>query len=192
VGIVVLAVRQGGVPVSTFFRILLASFLSFALSAEVYGADESARVSKEVIALREAVPGLSEPADVDKAVNLFAALQVRMIASNDPTWTRDNPNWLPVMTLIRRDLKKDIAPALTAQVASTALLWNRALATYLQPPLVDELLGFYHSSTGRRYLAFQKRLMAIEADGSAALTVAMASGGSDPGGSERRWEEFGV
>lgn len=99
---------------------------------------------------------------------------------NDATWKRDNPNWIPVLTLIRQDLKKDLEPALKAQAADAAGRWNRELATHLAVAQIDELLGFYRSITGRRYLAFQKRLIALQTEGSTEFMTAFASGGRDP------------
>jgi hypothetical protein len=43
-----------------------------------------------------------------------------------------------------------------------------------------ELLGFYRSDTGRRYQAFQKRLIAIQVNGSSAFMTGIVSGGGDP------------
>jgi hypothetical protein len=172
--------QQGGFPVSKFFRIPLASFLTLAFSLGAYSAPDAVPVNEEVIALREAVPGLNDAADINSVVEMFAALQMRVIGGDDSTWKRDNPNWRPVLNKVREDLKKDLRPALAAEVANTALLWNRALATHLSTSQIHALLGFYHSNTGRRYRAFEERLIAIQAEESSMYTVALASGGMDP------------
>jgi hypothetical protein len=151
-----------------------------AVATGAHSAPDAVPVSKAVIALREAVPGLNDAADVNSIVDLFAPMQMRVIGGSDPTWKRDNPNWLPVMNSVRADLKKDLTPVLNAQVANNALRWNRALATHLSTSQIDELLGFYHSDTGRRYLAFQKRLMAVQIEGTSSFVTAVASGGMDP------------
>jgi hypothetical protein len=136
-------------------------------------------VSKSVIALREAVPGLNDAADVNSVVDILAPMQMLVIGGSDPTWKRDNPNWLPVLNAVRADLKNDLAPALDAQVSNNASRWNRALETHLSAAQIDELLHFYRSDTGRRYLAFQKRLIDIQVDGSSSFVAGLASGGMD-------------
>ena len=179
---------------STFYRIFLASFLTLALSAGALSATDAVPASREVIALREAVPGLNDAADIDSVVEMFAALQMRVIGGNDSSWKRDNPNWLPEMNRVREDLKNDLKPALAADVSKTALLWNRALATHLSTSQIDELLGFYRSNIGRRYRAFEERLIAIQVEASSTYTVAFASGGTaskrvaDPPPSEAQTE----
>jgi hypothetical protein len=172
--------QQGGFPVSKFYRIPLEAFLTLAFSLGAYSAPDAAPVSKEVIALREAVPGLNDAADVDSVVEMFAALQMRVIGGDDSTWKRNNPNWLLVMNTAREDLKKDLQPVLAAEVANTAVLWNRALSTHLSTTQIDALLGFYHSNTGRRYRAFEERLIAIQAEESSMYAIALGSGGMDP------------
>lgn len=47
---------------------------------------------------------------------------------------------------------------------------------------IDELLGFYRSPTGRRYLAFQQRLNALESGAISATILGLASGGSNDQG----------
>jgi hypothetical protein len=136
--------------------------------------------AKQIVALREAVPAMNDATDVDSVVDLFAPMQMRVIGGNDDTWKRGNPNWLPVLHLVRNDIKKDIEPALVAQAAESAIRWNRELAAHLSAAQVDQLLAFYRSDVGRRYLAFQKRLMTVQVQGSTALVSGLASGGMDP------------
>ena len=107
---------------STFYRIFLGSFLTLAFSASAFSATDAVPATREVIALREAVPGLNDAADIDSVVEMFAALQMRVIGGNDSSWKRDNPNWLPEMNRVREDLKNDLKPALAADVSKTALL----------------------------------------------------------------------
>jgi hypothetical protein len=45
---------------------------------------------------------------------------------------------------------------------------------------IERLLSFYHSDVGQRYLAFQKRLMTAQVQGSNALLSGLNSGGVDP------------
>lgn len=165
----------------TLSRLIRVALLNLGLVAVSYAApDPTVQVSKEVIALREAVPALNDRADVNSVVDFFAPMQMRVIGGNDSTWKRDNPNWMPVLTLVREDFKRDLEPALIAQAADVATLWNRELAGHLSAAQIDTLLAFYRSDTGWRYLAFQKRLMAIQEEGSAEIMTAFASGGRDP------------
>jgi hypothetical protein len=167
---------------STLDRALLASVFSLTFVSGAYSASDAVPVRKEVVALREAVPGMNDATDVNSLLDLFAPLQMRVIGANDPTWKRDNPNWMPVLNMVRKDLKVDLQPALNAQAADTAVRWNRELAAHLSAKQIDELLGFYHSDTGQRYLAFQKRLIAVQVAGTSAFVAGLASGGFDPKG----------
>ncbi|HEY6621578.1 MAG TPA: DUF2059 domain-containing protein [Steroidobacteraceae bacterium] len=163
------------------YRSLGASLLSLAIAQSAYGDSGMAQpVSKDVVSLRQSVPGMNEGTDVNAAVDFLAPMQMRVIGGNDGTWRRDNPNWLPVLNLISRDLKKDLEPALVTQTAESAIRWNRELAAHLSAGQINSLLAFYHSDVGRRYLAFQKRLMAVQVQGTSALVAGMASGGMDP------------
>jgi len=162
-------------------RVICVSLFNLAFVVAAHCApDSTVSVSKEVIALREAVPAMNDATDADSVVDLFAPMQMRLIGGNDDTWKRGNPNWLPVLHLVRNDIKKDIEPALAAQAAENAIRWNRELAAHLSAAQIDQLLAFYRSDVGRRYLAFQKRLMTVQVQGSAALVSGLASGGMDP------------
>jgi hypothetical protein len=165
--------------VSTLPQVIWASLFNLAFVAVAHCAPDSV-VTKEVIALREAVPAMNDGKSVGSMVDILAPLQMRVIGGNDATWKRDNPNWIPVLTLIREDLKKDLEPALKAQAADDAVRWNHELASHLSAAEVDELLSFYRSDTGRRYLAFQRCLIAIQEEGSAEIMATFASGGRDP------------
>jgi Uncharacterized protein conserved in bacteria (DUF2059) len=107
-------------------------------------------------------------------------MQMRVIGANDPTWKRDNPNWSPVLQLISNDLKQDLGPMLAEQATNDTVRWNRELSAHLSAAQIDHLLAFYHSDVGRRYLAFQKRLIAVQTEGAFALVAGVPSGGPDP------------
>jgi hypothetical protein len=162
-------------------RVIAAFLFSLPFVVVASGApDSTVGVSKEVIALREAVPAMSDGKSVNAAVDFLAPLQMRVIGGNDSTWKRNNPNWMPVLTLIRKDLKKDLQPVLVAQASDGVARWNRELSAHLTPAQIDELLAFYRSATGRRYVTFQKHLIAIQEDGSSEIMTTFASGGRDP------------
>lgn len=142
-------------------------------------ADSTVPASKEAIALRETVPAMNDATDVNSVVEFFAPLQMRVIGGNDGIWTRANPNWSSVLHSVSNDLKKDLEPSLRVQTAQNAVRWDRELAAHLSAAQIDQLLAFYHSDVGRRYLVFQKRLIALQLQGSSAFINGMASGGMD-------------
>jgi hypothetical protein len=165
--------------VSSFIRTLSIWFLALSLNA--YGGSDPDLLARDnANALRQFVPAMSDGADAKSVADFFAPMQMRVIGENDPTWKRDNLNWSRVLHLISNDLKKDLELSLAAQAAENAVRWNRELATHLSAAQIDELLKFYRSDTGHRYLAFQKRLMAVQVQGASALIAGMVSGGVDP------------
>jgi hypothetical protein len=166
---------------SMFPRVLLVPALTLAFAQAAYcDSDSTAPVSQDVVTLRESVPGLNDGTDAGSVVDFFAPMQMRVIGANDPTWKRDNPNWAPVLQLISNDLKKDLGPTLVEQAEQNAVRWNRELTAHLSAAQIHHLLAFYHSGVGRRYLAFQKGLLAVQTEGVSALITGVASGGRDP------------
>ncbi len=169
---------------STLHRILLVSAVNLAFSLGAYCASDAVPVSKEVMALRETLIALNDDHDdrnINSAVAMFAVLQLRVIGGNDPPWKGDNPNWTPVYNMVRDDLKHDLGPVLSARASDSGPVWDRAITAHLSTAEINGLLSFYRSDVGRRYLAFQKRLMAIQGEGASALMVGMASAGMVPG-----------
>jgi hypothetical protein len=143
------------------------------------GRDVSAAVTNRVVALRDIVIALNGGADVGPALDVAAVLQMRVIGAADPTWNRANPRWQPLFHMIRSDLRRDLQPAANTEARAVADLWDRELAAHLSAPTIDELLGFYNSPTGRRYLAFQCRLTALESSMMSRMIIGLAGGGSD-------------
>jgi hypothetical protein len=169
--------------VFSLYRALAAcAFIGFFASSAYCADDAKSPASKEVIALRDWIIALNGgDSDIDPTVNIFAALQMRVIGGSDETWKRGNPNWTPVFNRIRDDLKQDLRPVLSAQARESAAFWDRTLATHLSGAEIEGLTRFYGSTVGRRYLVFQKRLTAIQSEGGSALMVGLASGGTEPG-----------
>jgi hypothetical protein len=157
-------------------------FLSFWCSQSAHcESNATVPVSKEVIALRETVVALTGDPDINSAIDMFTALQVRVIgAANDSTWKRDNPNWTSVFNIVHDDLSRDVGLLLLAQVRDMTAHWDRELTAHLTPSQIGELVKFYRSDLGRRYVAFQKRLIAIQEEGLSGLVVGLAAGGPDP------------
>jgi len=142
--------------------------------------DANAPIGGGSVELRKIVVALNGGSDVSSSADMFAALQMRVIGTNDPSWKRDNPNWAPVFNLVKADLKRDIVPAYAAQEKAIAAQWDQALAAHLSAAETNELLGFFRSPVGRHFLAMQRALTAIQSEGTSALMVSMASGGMPP------------
>ena len=151
---------------SLFNRLIVALLMSFSIAQAAdrnpSGIDPT---NNEVIELRERVMALTGDPDFNSTLDMLAAVQVRAIgAPNDSTWKADNPNWSAVYGIVHDDLSRDVGLLLVAQVRDTAAHWDHELPAHLTPSQIDELVKFYRSNAGLRYLTFQKRLMAIQKD----------------------------
>jgi hypothetical protein len=167
--------------VSLINRFVCALLMGFSIAQGAYCHPSATVPSKEVIELREAVVVLTGDPDINSAIDMFTAIQARVIgAPTDSTWTRDNPNWTAVFNIVHDDLSRDVGLLLLAQVRDMAAHWEHELAAHLTPGQIDELVKFYRSDLGLRYLAFQKRLMAVQQEALSAFVVRQASADSDP------------
>jgi hypothetical protein len=153
---------------------------SLLLCALVPGAYADSPVNKDVIELRETVVALTGDPDINSTIDMLAAVQVRIVGAKDSTWKGDNPNWTPVFNIVHDDLSRDVGLLLVAQVRDTAAHWDHELPVHLTPGQIDELAKFYRSDVGRRYLAFQKRLMAVQQEVLSTSVVGRAAAGADP------------
>jgi hypothetical protein len=168
--------------VSLLSRFIVGLLLSSSIAQGVYCDPSSTDpVSKEVIELRETVIALTGDPDPNSTLDMLAAVQVRVVcAASDSTWRGDNPNWSSVYNIVHDDLNRDVGLLLLAQVRDMAAHWDHELMARLTPGQIDELLKFYRSDVGRRYLAFQKRLIAVQEEVLSASVVGRASAGADP------------
>jgi hypothetical protein len=165
---------------SILCRTFIASLLLCALAPGANCASNST-VNKNVIALRETVIALTGGPDINSTIDMLAAVQVRVIgAADDSTWKGDNPNWTPVFNIVHDDLSRDVGLLLLAQMRDTAAHWDHELPAHLTPSQIDELVKFYRSDVGRRYLAFEKQLIAVQEEVLSASVVGRASAGADP------------
>jgi hypothetical protein len=149
--------------VSLFNRLIVALLMSFSVVQGAYcdpGATDPA--NQEVIELRETVMALTGDPNLNSTLDMLAAVQVRVIGAKDPTWKGDNPNWSAVYSVVHDDLSRDVGLLLVAQVRDRESHWDHELPAHLTPSQIDELVKFYRSDIGLRYVAFQKRLMAIQ------------------------------
>ena len=164
---------------SILCRTFIASLLLCALAPGAYGAVNSP-VNQDVIALRETVMALTGDPDINPTIDMLAAVQVRIVGAKDSTWKGDNPNWTQVFNIVHDDLSRDVGLLLQAQVRDTAAHWDHELPAHLTPGQIDELLKFFRSERGLRYLAFQKQLIAVQQEVLSASVVDRAPVGADP------------
>jgi hypothetical protein len=166
---------------SVVHRFIVASLMSLPIAQGAYCSPSSTEpVSKEVIELRETVVALTGDPDINSTIDMLAAVQVRIVGAKDSTWKGDNPNWTPVFNIVHDDLSRDVGLLLVAQVRDAAAHWDHELPAHLTSSQIDELVKFYRSEVGLRYLAFQKQLIAVQEEVLSASVVGRAPAGVDP------------
>jgi hypothetical protein len=158
---------------SILYRTLIASLLICALAPR---ANSNSTANEDVVALRETVIALAGDRDLKSTLDSFALSQVRLVGANDPTWRQDNPNWAPVENLVRDDLNRDVGVVIVAQQRDIADRWDRALSTHLTSGQTHQLVKFYRSELGQRYLGFQKQLKGLQLGGASAVVANLVSG----------------
>jgi hypothetical protein len=160
-------------------RSFVACLLLSAIAPGIARAANS-QVNQDVIALRETVIALAGEPDINPTIDMLAAVQVRIVGAKDSTWKGDNPNWTQVFNIVHDDLSRDVGLLLQAQVRDTAAQWDHELPAHLTPGQIEELLKFFRSELGLRYLAFQKQLIAVQQEVLSASVVDRAPAGADP------------
>jgi ankyrin repeat protein len=142
--------------------------------------------SPDAVALAKIVQVLGGGARDDQSISfdMFAALQMRVIAPDDPGWKRSNPRWVALFNTVKQDLTHDVEPALEASLADGVRELGGVLEARLTAGDVRQLLAFYRSDRGQRYIAFQKQIGAIQAQGIAQLTAGLMGAGASPAPSD--------
>jgi ankyrin repeat protein len=120
-------------------------------------------VSPEIAAVRDSLMTLAGTADLSPGVDLLAALQISVLSGGPGAPARTDPSWQALFDQIRSDLFRDAAPAFQARQAQLRQRWDAVLASQLSAQDIHQLNTFYHSQSGRRYLAFQRQLDVIQA-----------------------------
>lgn len=114
----------------------------------------------------------------DTKFDTLAALQMRLvIGPNDPTWNHTNPRYAALFKMVKEDLQHDLEPAFRAQMAQALQELTDVLGSRVPAIDVKQLLGFYRSNEGQRYLAFQDRIGSIQTQGLTELTMGMVGAG---------------
>ncbi len=137
--------------------------------------------SADVLELARIVQALGGNGQNDQsmAFTMFAGFQMRMIAPDDPGWNRSNPHWVALFKDVEQDLKRDLEPALQARMADGVREIAGTFGSHLTAADVRQLLAFYRSEKGQRYIAFQQRLGAIQTQGVTQLTGAIMGAGGN-------------
>ena len=165
---------------SLFNRLMVALMVSFSIAPGAYCDPSTADpANSKVIELRETVMALTGDPNLNSTLDMLAAVQVRVIGAKDSTWKGDNPNWSAVYSVVHDDLSRDVGLLLMAQVRDMESHWDHGLPAHLTPSQIDELVKFYRSDLGLRYMAFQKRLMAIQQEVLSRSVVGRASAGAN-------------
>ena len=161
-------------------RLIVALSMSFSIAQGGYcNPSSTGPADNELIELRETVMALTGDPNLNSTLDMLAAVQVRVIGAKDPTWKGDNPNWSAVYSIVHDDLSRDVGLLLVAQVRDMESHWDHGLPAHLTPSQIDQLVKFYRSDVGRRYLAFQKRLIAIQQEVLSRSVVGRASASSN-------------
>jgi hypothetical protein len=135
--------------------------------------------SSEAVALARIVQSLGGDAQ-SRSLDIFAVFQMRTIGPNDPDWNRSNPRWVVLFKTVKQDLKRDLEPALQAWMADGVRELAGLLQSHLAAADVKQLLAFYRSDQGQRYITFQRRLGAIETQAITQLGSGIMGAGGNP------------
>ena len=108
--------------------------------------------------------------------NSIVPLLARSVAQEDGSWGPNHPRWKDVTNQITIDLHKDLdASAARAQIALSAM-WQGQLRESLRNSDIAQLLAFFRSPRGLRYLDFQQKLQAIALKAGESLMETLGSG----------------
>lgn len=137
-------------------------------------------VSPEIVALRESVMTLSGTDDPSAGVDVLAAMQIPVVTGGFGALPRTDPRWQPLFNKIRGDLLRDVTPAYQARRAQLQRRWDGVLANQMSTQDIQQLNAFFRSQVGRRYLAFQRQLDAIQVEAITQSTKRMLLGDTGP------------
>jgi ankyrin repeat protein len=135
-------------------------------------------VSTDAVALRNYVLELTGNDDASALVSAQAVLQIAAIVSRSGATSRTTTEWRPLYDQIREDLLHDLTPAIKTSRDLTAPMWDQAIGAHLSVPQIQQLVRFYRSATGVRYLAFQQKLSAVQSAASAESMLRLVSSGT--------------
>jgi hypothetical protein len=97
----------------------------------------------------------------------------------DNSWNSSDPNWNRVTLLVRQDYLADTASTRpTAQ--EQGYLWERTVGLHLTDTEIDQLLSFYRSDVGKRFILLQHNLQPIYSDWISSLELPHSATADSP------------
>ena len=120
----------------------------------------SAPIDPRIAEIRDAIVDLRATIE-NQMLDGLTALATKQVAQENASWNAHDPKWARVFEAIRVDLRADLAPAMADTLASVQEVWNRVLAASLSDADITQLLRFFRSDQGQRYIHFQRALDAI-------------------------------
>lgn len=132
--------------------------------------------------LKPAAPNTQADADAAAEIATCLARNIRALDPANPKWNETDPRWEPMRQTIMRDCAARREFRIRSVQSELQRMYRDALANsyaqHLSRADAESLLRFYSTDTGRRFLAFQNRLTAIEFDSmQKALVRAAPDGG---------------
>lgn len=140
--------------------------ISVAMALSIYGGSVFAQENFPMVHQYAALRGVLYTAEIGQAANRLAELDDNQLDSivvalartmnNAKTWNTGHPNWPRVVTVIGADLRKAVQESRNdsrwAQFKKAYQdTFELGLARSLTPAELQQLIGFYGSSTGQRY-----------------------------------------
>ncbi|MFC5430787.1 hypothetical protein ACFPTO_18580 [Paraburkholderia denitrificans] len=115
------------------------------------------------------VPGIGARDDIDVCVER----SLREVDPGNRAWNPNDPRWDTMRSVITQDCaaQSDLIKAKVAPVLTKAYLdaLRRSYEAHLSSTEADNLIQFYESDTGHRYVVFQERLALAGGKGAARL-----------------------
>lgn len=127
--------------------------------------------------LRHILISLGRWRECGPALDIESVREARTIVTAGAGWNEADARWQHLKDVIAQDLRYDMGPLIVARADQIDAGWQRSLTTSLTPEQRSELLQFFDSDAGHRYLIFQSRLSALE---DSAVVISDAAPGGPP------------
>ncbi len=117
-------------------------------------------VDPRIVEIRDATIDLQATVE-NQTIDNVALMMTKQLASQDPTWNPKNPKWPSIFQRVREDLRADLSARLAASLIGAQGLWSQALSVSLSEEDIRQLVSFFRSDQGKRYIRFQRKLDVI-------------------------------
>jgi ankyrin repeat protein len=117
-------------------------------------------VDPRIVEIRDATIDLKATV-VGETVDDVALMMTKNLAPQDPSWNPQNPKWPILLNTIRGDLRADLSARLAVSLNDAQGVWNQAFRASLSEDDMRQLLTFFRSEQGRRYIQLQRQLGAL-------------------------------